>query len=172
MPELRSKHVGTVGAAPEAQSPTARHERITRSSCDARDGQPTRQFGDKRGIGLRLGLRERVRIELDRYKIIEVGELEAKGADITERFPDGRLFHLDRDRASEVPSFAHIELVRVFASDCISRSRIALIGIAYATADPDGLNLRRQVADIHRNVEDVGLVLRACRGWSRQHRNR
>jgi hypothetical protein len=156
MPELRSKHVGTVGAAPEAQSPTARHKRITRSSCDARDGQPTRQFGDKRGIGLRLGLRE----------------LEAKGADITERFPDGRLFHLDRDRASEAPSFAHIEMVRVSASDCISRSRIALIGIAYATADPDCLNLRRQIADIHRNIEDVGLVLRACRGWSREHRNR
>ena len=117
-------------------------------------------------------MREGVRIELDRYKIIKVGELQTKGAEITERFPDGRLFHLDRDRASEVPSFAHIEMVRVFASDCISRSRIALIGIAYATADPDGLNLRREVADIHRNVEDVGLVLRARRGWSREHRNR
>ena len=49
---------------------------------------------------------------------------------------DVGFFHLDRDRASEVPSFAHIEMVRVFAADCISRSRIALIGIAYATAAP------------------------------------
>ena len=105
-------------------------------------------------------MRERVRIELDRHKIIEAGELEAKGADIAERFPDGRLFHLDRDRASEAPSFVHTEMVRVLASDRISRSPIALIGIAHATAGPDCLNLRRQVGDIHCNVEDVSLVLR------------
>jgi hypothetical protein len=66
------KHVGTVGAAPEAQSPTARHERITRGQSDARDVNRPVNLGTK-GMRLRLGLRERVRISLTGTKSSKSG---------------------------------------------------------------------------------------------------